>query len=326
MNRIAFVAASMLLSIVMQGAQAQSKAAPFPDRPLRYIVPFPPGGSTDIVARIVAAAMSEELGQSVVIDNRGGAGGTVGAEIAARATPDGYTIFACNIASLAVSPALFRKLGYDPVADFAPIGMVGSNPNSLVVHPSVPAKSVEEFIALMKSRPGKFNYGSAGVGTSPQLSMELFKTNARLDIVHIAYKGAGPAVADLIGGHIHAMFATVPSILGGVRGGKIRALGVTSQTRSPDLPDVPTIAESGMPGFEVVSWQGLCTPTGVSQAVLDRLRTALASALARTDARKQLADQGVQADTRNLDQFVEFIRAERVKWAKVVKDVGIVPK
>jgi tripartite-type tricarboxylate transporter receptor subunit TctC len=210
MKRIGFVAAIALLTTAVDFAPAQPTVTKFPDRPLRYIVPFPPGGSTDIVARVVAAAMTEELGQTVVIDNRGGVGGTLGAEIAARATPDGYTIFACNIASLAVSPALYRKLGYDPAADFAPIGLVGSNPNTLVVNPSVPAKSVKEFIALVKSRPGKLNYGSAGVGTSPQLSMELFKTNARINIVHIAYKGAGPAVADLIGGHVHAMFATVP--------------------------------------------------------------------------------------------------------------------
>ena len=326
MKHIGFVAAMTLLAIAVDGASAQSPASKFPDRPLRYIVPFPPGGSTDIVARIVAAALTEELGQHVVIDNRGGVGGTLGAEIAARATADGYTLFACNIASLAVSPALYRKLGYDPAADFAPIGLIGSNPNTLVVHPSIPAKSVAEFISLAQSRPGKLNYGSAGIGTSPQLSMELFKMNARLDITHIAYKGAGPAVADLMGGHVHAMFATIPSILGGVRAGKIRALGVTSQTRSPVLPDVPTIAESGMPGFEVISWQGLCTPDGVPKAALGRLRTALAACLAQPGMRKQLADQGIQIDPRDPDRFAAFIRSERAKWAKVVQDVGIVPK
>jgi tripartite-type tricarboxylate transporter receptor subunit TctC len=262
----------------------------------------------------------------VVIDNRAGAGGTVGAEIAAHATPDGYTLFACNIASLAVSPALYRKLGYDPVNGFVPIGLVGSNPNTLVVHPSVAARSVAEFIALAKSQPGKLNYASAGVGTSPQLSMEMFKRNAGLDIIHIAYKGAGPAVADLIGGHVHAMFATVPSVLGGIRAGKIRALAVTSTTRAPDLPDVPTLDESGMKGFEVISWQGLCTPKGSPKLAVERLRAALAQVLARPATEKLLTDQGIQRERRTADQFAAFIRTERTKWANLVKDIGIKPK
>ncbi|MCC6531134.1 MAG: tripartite tricarboxylate transporter substrate binding protein [Burkholderiales bacterium] len=327
MKRIDLVVALFSFVLWTDGSMAQpASSAKYPDRPLRYIVPFPPGGSTDIVARVVAAALTEELGEQVVIDNRAGAGGTVGAEIAARSTPDGYNLFACNIASLAVSPALYRKLGYDPANDFVPIGLVGSNPNSLVVHPSVPSASVSEFIALVKSQPGKLNYGSAGVGTSPQLSMELFKMTAGLDITHIAYKGAGPAVADLIGGHLHAMFATVPSVLGGIRGGKIRILAVTSTKRAADLPDVPTLDESGMPGFEVISWQGLCAPKGTPQHALDRLRSALARSLGRPTTRKQLADQGIQIDGRSAKQFAAFIRSEHIKWAKVVKDIGITPR
>jgi tripartite-type tricarboxylate transporter receptor subunit TctC len=305
---------------------AQPVWAQFPDRPLRYIVPFPPGGSTDIVARIVAAALTETLGKQVVIDNRGGAGGTLGAEIAARATPDGYTLFACNIASLAVSPALYKKLGYDPVRGFAPVGLIGSTPNCLVVHPSVAAASIAEFISLAKARRGKLNYGSAGVGTSPQLSMELFKMNAQIELVHIAYKGAGPAVADLLGGHIQAMFATLPSVIGAIRASKIRVLGVTSATRSPELPDVPTIAESGMPGFEVISWQGLCTPAGVPRPILERIRAALVAALDLPDTKKQLADQGQQPTPMTAEKFGAFIRAERAKWAKLVKDAGISPQ
>jgi tripartite-type tricarboxylate transporter receptor subunit TctC len=326
MKSVRFVVALALLAVSVGGALAQPAETAFPARPLRYIVPFPPGGSTDIVARIVAAALTETLGKQVIIDNRGGAGGTVGAEVAARATPDGYTLFACNIASLAVSPALYKKLGYDPVAGFAPIGLIGSTPNVLVVHPSVRAATVAEFIALAKARPGKINYGSAGVGTSPQLSMELFKMTAGIDIVHIAYKGAGPAVVDLMGGHVQAMFATVPSVIGAIRSGKIRVLGVSSATRSPDLPDVPTIAESGMPGFEVISWQGLCTPAGVPRAVLDRIRAGLVAALALSDTKKQLADQGTQPTPLMAEKFAAFIGAERAKWAQVVKDVGITPQ
>ena len=326
MKSVGFVVTLAWLTVAAGGALAQS-GGQFPTRPLRYIVPFPPGGSTDIVARIVAAALSDGLGQQVVIDNRGGAGGTVGAEIAAHSAPDGYTLFACNIASLAVSPALYKKLGYDPVAGFAPVGLIGSTANALAVHPSVPAMTVAEFIAVAKSRPGQLNYASAGVGTSPQLSMEMFKLNAGLNIVHIAYKGAGPALVDLMAGRdVHAMFSTVPSLLGAARTGKIRLLGVTSTSRVPDFPDVPTIAESGMPGFEVISWQGLCTPSGVPKAALARIRAGLDAALASPDTKKQLADQGMQPTPMIAEKFAAFIRAERAKWAKVVKDVGIKPQ
>jgi tripartite-type tricarboxylate transporter receptor subunit TctC len=326
MRSVRFAVISALLAVWVISAPAQSPKSEYPTRPLRYIVPFPPGGATDIVARIVAAALTETLGKQVVIDNRSGAAGTVGAEIAAHATSDGYTIFACNIASLAVSPALYKKLGYDPVKGFAPIGLVGSTPNGLAVNPSVPAGSVAEFVALAKSHPGKINYASAGVGTSPQLSMELFRMNAGIDIIHVPYKGAGPALVGLIGGETQAMFSTVPSYLGALRAGKIRLLGVTSATRFPDLPDVPTIAESGMPGFEVLSWQGLCTPAGVPRRVLERIRTGFAAALALPETKKQLADQSMMPTTLMSEKFAEFIRSERTKWAKVVKDVGIHPQ
>ena len=326
--KLVCLAAALLFPVTASGAaMAQSgSAAKYPERPVRYIVPFPPGGSTDIVARIIAAGLTEELNEQVVIDNRAGAGGTIGAEIAAHATADGYTIFACNIANLAVSPALYRKLGYDPANDFTPIGLIGSNPNALVVHPAVAAKSVAEFIALVKAQPGKLNYASPGVGTSPQLSMEMFKLNAGVDITHVSYKGAGPAVADLMGGHVQAMFATLPSVLGGIRGGKLRVLAVTSTQRAPDLADVPTLDESGMKGFEVVSWQGLCTPKGSPQIAVERLRAALAKILARPATGKLLADQGIQRERRTVDQFSAFIRSERTKWAQLVKDIGIKPK
>src|SRR5262245_5644378 len=316
----------LLSSLAVPCGAARAAEAEYPNRPLRYIVPFPPGGSTDIMARIVANALSEGLGEQVVIDNRGGAGGTVGAEIAAHATPDGYTVFACNIASLAVSPARYRKLNYDPVKDFTPIGFIGSTANAVVVHPSVSAMTIPAFVELAKSRAGKLNYGSPGVGTSPQLSMEMFKMAARIEVVHIAYKGAGPALAATMGGEVDAMVSTLPSFLAATRAGKIRMLGITSLTRSPDVPEVPTIAESGMPGFEVISWQGLCPPTGAPKAVLTRLRAALAAGLALPDTRKRLAEQGIDPGTLTADQFAAFIRSERTKWAKVVKDVGIEPQ
>lgn len=327
MKRVRFLVALAVLAVPLGGAQAAQEAATsYPERPLRYIVPFPPGGSTDIVARIIAAQLTDQLGRQVVIDNRGGAGGTVGAEIAAHATPDGYTVFACNIASLAVSPALYKKLNYDPVAGFAPIALIGSTANALVVHPGVPAKTIAQFISMAKSQPGKVNYASPGIGTSPQLTMEMFKTNAGIDVVHIAYKGAGPALVGLLGGHVQAMVSTVPSFLGATRSGKVRMLGVTSTTRHPDVPDVPTIAESGMPGFEVISWQGLCTPAGVPTPVLERLRSALGTVLAAPGTKKLLSDQGMQPQSLVAEKFAAFIRSERDKFAKVVKDAGISPQ
>ena len=323
-NFHAVVALAILAGSV--GSVSAQPAEPFPDRPLRYIVPFPPGGSTDIVARIMADALTRQLGQQVVIDNRAGAGGTVGAEIAARTTPDGYTMFACNIASLAVSPALYARLGYDPIADFSPIGLIGSNPNALAVFPEVPAKTVAEFIAHAKSRPGKMNYSSAGVGTSPQMSMEMFKMATGVDIVHVAYKGGGPALVGLMGGEVQAMFATVPSLITAIRSERVRVLAVTSTTRFPDLPDTPTLVESGLKGFEVISWQGLCTPTGVPQAALARVVAALTAALDAPETRKLLADQSIQPTPLITEKYGEFIRSEQAKWSKLVKQLGIKPR
>jgi tripartite-type tricarboxylate transporter receptor subunit TctC len=337
MKGVGLTVAMVLLVAPLGNAQTQPGSKParvlaqdsgheFPQRPLRISVQFPPGGSSDVVARIMAAALSELLRQQVVVDNRGGAAGNIGAEIAARAPPDGYTLFTCNIATFAISPALYRNLAYNAETDFALLGGIGSTPSVLVVYSPLPATTVAEFVALMQTHPAKFNYASAGVGTSPQLAMELFRKNARIEIVHVPYKGGGPALADLIGGHVQAMFSTVPTVITAIRSGRIRALGVTSAQRNPDLPEVPTIAESGMPGFEVTSWQAMCTPAGVPQAVLARLRSKFAKALALPDTIKRLADQGMQPSTMTLAEFKAFIRAEREKWAKVVKDAGITPQ
>jgi tripartite-type tricarboxylate transporter receptor subunit TctC len=324
MWRMRFVAVLTLPAILV--GYGLAAIAEFPSRPLRYIVASAPGGASDILARTLGPALTEGLGVQVVIDNRPGAGNTIGAEMAARAVPDGHTIFGCNIASLAVSPALYRKPGYDAERDFAPIGLIASNPNVLSVHSSLPAATVAQFIALAKARPGKLNYASAGVGTSPQLSMELFRMEARINIVHVPYKGMGPALVDLIAGRVEAMFSTVPSMLMAVRRGNVRALGVTSKQRDPDLPEVPTIAESGMSDFEVISWQGLCSPAGVPQAALARIQAALTAALALPDTRKLIAAQGFQLHPMPAEKFATFVRAERAKWAKVVKDIGIEPQ
>ena len=319
--RVAFVMASF----ATVSANAPAAVPDFPNRPLRYIVATGPGGASDLIGRVIGPALSESLGVQVVIDNRAGAGNTIGAEIAARASPDGHTLLSCNIASLAVGPALYRKLGYDPERDFAPLGMIASNPNVLTINPSVPATTIPEFIALAKSRPGKLNYASAGVGTSPQLSMELFRMQAGFAIGHVPYKGVGPGLIDLIGGRVEAMFSTVPAALGAVRSGKVRALGVTSTQRDPDLPDVATFIESGLQNFEVVSWQGLCTNNGAPQAALERLRVTLAAVLAQSDTSKRITDQGFRPHVLTADKFALYARAERVRWTKLVKDIGIAP-
>ena len=321
---VRFLAVLALLAVITGGVTAAT--LDYPNRPIRYVVATGPGGASDLIARTIGPPLSELLGVQLVIDNRTGAGNTVGAEIAARATPDGYTLLSCNIASLAVGPALYKRLGYDPERDFAVLGIIVSNPNVFTVNPSVPAKTIPEFIALAKAQPGKLNYASAGIGTSPQLSMELFRAEAGISIVHVPYKGVGPGLLDLIAGRVQAMTSTVPAALGSVRSGKIRALAVTSKQRDPDLPDVPTVAESGMPNFEVVSWQGLCTNAGAPPAALSRLRNALATTLAQPETRKRLTDQGFQLYVMSADKAAAFARAERIRWAKVVKDLGIEPQ
>lgn len=321
---VRFVAVPAVLAAFIGGAPAASPE--FPARPVRYIAASAPGGASDILARAIAPALSENLGVQVVIDNRPGAGNTIGAELAARAVPDGHTIFGCNIASLAVSPALYKKPGYDAERDFAPLGLIASNPNALTVHAALPATSVAQFVALAKAQPGKLNYASAGVGTSPQLSMELFKTEAGINVVHVPYKGVPPALVDLIAGRVEAMFSTVPSVIAAVRRNPVRALGVTSTQRDPDLPEVPTIAESGMPDFEVISWQGLCAPAAVPRAALTRIQSALAAVLALPETRKLIVLQGFQLHLMPPDKFAAFIRSEHTKWAKVIKEIGIKPQ
>jgi tripartite-type tricarboxylate transporter receptor subunit TctC len=321
---VRFVAVLALPAALVGGALAATPE--FPSKPIRYIVATGPGGASDLIGRTLGPPLSEALGVQIVIDNRTGAGNTVGAEIAARAAPDGYTLLSCNIASLAVGPALYKKLAYDPERDFAPLGMIVSNPNVFTVHPSLPAKSIAQLIALAKANPGKLNYASAGVGTSPQLSMELFRMETGIKLVHVPYKGVGPGLLDVMAGRVEAMTSTVPSVLGSVRGGKVRALGVTSKQRDPDLPDVPTIVESGIRDFEVVSWQGLCTNAGAPQAALARLRSALAAILEQPETRKRLVDQGFQMHVMPAEKFAAFARVERARWAKVVKTIGIEPQ
>ncbi len=297
-------------------------AQPYPSKSIRYVVPYAPGGSTDIVARVLALKLSEALGQQVVVDNRPGAGGSIGADIVAKSPPDGYTMVTAVTGIMAINQFLYRKLPFDPEKDFAPVTQIGSLPLILVVHPSLPAKSVREFIAIAKSKPGQLNYGSSGVGTATHMTTELFKTMAGVDLVHIPYKGSGQVMGDVIGGQLALIFDQIVSSLPHVQGGKLRMLGITSAKRFPSLPDLPTIAESGVPGYESISWAGVAVPAGTPKEIVARLHAEIVKVLAMPDIRERFLRDGIETVGSTPEQFAEHIRRERIKWAKVVRDSG----
>jgi len=297
-------------------------AQDYPNRPITLVVPFPPGGSTTIVARIIADKLAESLGQQIVVDNRGGAGGTIGTKAVSRSTPDGYTIVLGYTGTLAIGPTLYPSAGYDPRKDFEPIGLIGHAPNSLVVHPSFPVKSVKELVDYAKANPGKVNYGSAGVGTVSHVSGVYFANAAGIDLVHIPYKGTGPALADLLGGHIPMAFAPIPATHANIAEGKLRGLAVTSAKRSSLLPDVPTIAESGIPGFEASLYYGLAAPAGTPRPIVDKLNKALRDALASDEVRKRLATDGAEPLPSTPEEYAAHIDQDETKWSKVVRESG----
>ena len=300
------------------GALAQN----FPTKPITIIVPFSAGGTTDILARIVGQGLTTELGQSVVVDNKPGAGGNIGGSLAAKAAADGYTLFMGTVGTHAINQSLYKKMPFDPVKDFAPLSRVATVPNLLVAHPSQPFKTVKEMIAYAKANPGKITYGSPGSGTSPHVSGELFKSMTGTDLLHIPYKGSAPAMTDLLGGQTSVMFDNMPSAIQHVRSGKLRPIAVTTAKRSPELPDVPTIAEAGVPGYEATSWFGMFAPAGTPKPVLDKLHAALIKVLNQADVKKKIAEQGGDVVAETPDQFAAFIQAESVKWGKVVKESG----
>jgi tripartite-type tricarboxylate transporter receptor subunit TctC len=304
---------------------ASAQPAAFPTKSIRFILPFPPGGGTDTLARIVGQKVSESVGQPLVMDNRPGAGANIGAELAARAAPDGYTIVMGNIAH-AVNVSLYRKLGYDLVNDFAPVTLLASTPNILVVGPAVQAKSVADLVALARANPGKFNYASAGSGTSSHLAGELFKTLTSTELVHVPYKGGGPAVASLLSGEAAIGFATAPSVLPQVRAAKLRGLAVTSARRSAAAPDLPTIAESGVPGYDSNTWYGVLAPGRTPPARVARLHEVFVAAMNTADVKERVALHGFEPETSTPEAFGRYIRAEVAKWAKVVKAAGIRPE
>jgi tripartite-type tricarboxylate transporter receptor subunit TctC len=296
--------------------------AAYPSRPVTLIVAFTPGGPSDLLARILGKKLEQLLGQPFVIENRPGAGGNIAAEAAARAAPDGYTLLMGNNSILATNASLYKKIGYDAEQDFGPISLIGSQANILVVNPALPAKSMAELIALAKQKPGQLNFASSGYGAAAHLSGELFKTQAGIDIVHVAYKGAAPALQDVIGGHVQMMFATAASVVGHVRDGLVRPLAVTTLKRTAVLPDVPTIDELGIAGFDATTWHGLVAPAGTPKDVIDALYRAAATALNDPDTRRALGDLGIDIVGSSPTEFAAYIKAEIPKWSAVVKAAG----
>jgi len=307
------------LALAPLAAQAQ---AAFPSKALTIVVPFSAGGTTDILARVVGQYMAKDLGQPVIVDNRAGAGGNIGAQMVARAAPDGYTLLMGTVGTHAINQSLYKKMAFDPIKDFAPLSRVALVPNLLVANPSQPYKSVKELIAYAKANPGKVSFASSGSGTSIHLSGEMFQQMAGVDMQHIPYKGSAPALTDLLGGQTAIMFDNMPSVIGHVKAGKLRPLAVTTPQRSPALPEVPTIAEAGVPGYSATSWFGLLVPAGTPAPVIAKLNGSILKALADPEVRKKLAEQGAEPHGEKPEQFAEFIRSETAKWGETVKKSG----
>jgi len=316
------VATSLVAALCLAAAPLAFAQATYPTKPVRLVVPFPAGGTTDILARAAAQRMSEAWGQQVIVDNRPGAGGNIGAELVAKAPPDGYTLLMGTVGTHAINASLYSKLPYDHVKDFSPAILVAGVPNVLVVNPSLPVNSVQEVIAYAKANPGKLNFASSGSGTSIHLSGELFKTLTGVQMTHVPYKGSAPALTDLMGGQVQLMFDNLPSSLAFIKAGKLRALAVTSTARAAALPDVPTMVEAGVPGFEASSWFGILAPAGTPRDVIMRINGEVAKWLATPEAREKLSGQGAIAAGGAPEDFARHIASETSKWARVVKESG----
>ena len=317
-SRSLLLAVAIALIALAVPAAAQQD---YPNRPVRLIIPFPPGGSNDIVGRAIATQLSEKLGKQVVVDNRTGAAAIVGTELAAKAPPDGYTILVISLAH-AYNPWLY-KLPYDPIKAFTPIGIMATGTNALTVHPSLPAHSVKELIAMAKAKPGELTYASSGVGTFQHLTAELFKLEAKVDLLHIAFRGGGPALTDVLGGHNKIMFSSVVNVVPHIKSGRLRALGTGGAQRAPALPDVPTISEAGVPGYEASQWWGLIAPAGTPPAIIARLHKALEEVQDLPEVQTQFEKEGAAIKKMGAADFGKFIESEIAKWGRVVKQSGI---
>ena len=318
MVRIITLVAALLLSAASPLGHAQA----WPTKPIKYIVPFAAGGTTDILARTISEKLSVALGQPVIVENKPGAGGGVGAAETAKAAPDGYTIMGGTISTHAINATLYSKLSYDPVKDFIPITLIARVPNMLVINNDIPAKNVAELVALMKANPGKWSFASSGNGTSQHLSGELFKGMAGVDMQHIPYKGSPPALTDVMGGQVNMTFDNITTAWVLAKGGKLRAIAVTTAQRSPIAPDVPTLAESGLPGYEIGSWQGVFAPAGTPPDVVKRLNAEIVKIINTPDVQKKLLDLGAEPVANSSEEFTAFVKTEVVKWGEVVKKSG----
>ncbi|CAN7564242.1 tripartite tricarboxylate transporter substrate binding protein [Pseudorhodoferax sp. LjRoot39] len=312
-----------LQSLAALAAAPTFAQSPYPNKPVRLIVPYPPGGTTDLLARLVAAGLGEKLGQSFTVDNRAGASGAIGSLAVAKAPADGYTLVMATISSHGINSALNKTLPYDPVADFAPITCVASTPNVITVNAALPVKTLPELLAMARAQPGKLSFGSTSAGGSPHMSVELLKMMAGVDMVHIPYKGGGPMLTDLIGGQIPVGVDNLPSSMAHIQSGRIRALAVTTAQRWPGTPDIPTVAESGVPGYEAGAWFGLLAPAGTPQPIVEQLQQAVAELLRRPASAQRLSDMGAAPVANTPDAFGRQIAAEIAKWKKVVAATGV---
>ena len=304
-------------------SHAQSYPPAYPTKPIRLIVAYPPGGGTDIVGRMMAQKFSESFGHTVIVDNRGGATGNIGTELAARAAPDGYTLLMGNVAPNAINVSLFNKIPFDPVKDFAPISLIAATPNILVVNPAVPVKTIKDLIALAKAKPGAYNYASAGIGSSSHLAGALFGILTHTDIVHVPYKGGGIALVDVLSGQTQLYFATMPAAMPHVKSGKLRPVAVTTEKRSQTLPEFPTIAEAGVAGYEASTWYGLLAPAQTPRPIVTRLHGESIKILSAPDLRGKLTSQGFEPVGNTPEQFAAYIQSEIAKWGKVIREAGI---
>ena len=313
---------ALLLALAVPAADLSAAADVYPNKPLRFIIPWVPGGSNDFVGRVIATKLSERLGQAVVVDNRGGAAGLIGTEIAARATPDGYTVVIAAAHHTLFAP-LHAKLYFDPIKSFAPIARVGSGPNVLVVHPSLPVNSVKELIALAKQKPGQLLFSCNGVGGSLHMGVELFKMMAGIDLTIVQFKGGGPAMIDLLGGHSQGFISSLIAAMPHIKSGKLRALGTGGAKRSSVLPDVPTIAEGGLPGYTSINWWGILAPAGTPAPIVNRLSNELKAVVAMDEVKKRLQSDGIEADHMGPAEFGAFLEAEQENWTRIVKKANI---
>jgi tripartite-type tricarboxylate transporter receptor subunit TctC len=300
----------------------ENGAHAYPDRPVRWVVPFAPSGPTDLMSRALAEKLSQRLGQQFVVDNRPGAGGNIGAEVVAKSAPDGYTLVIGHVGTHAINVTLYPRIGFDPVRDFTPITLIATLPLALLIHPSIPAKDVKELIAYAKARPGQLNFASAGNGGPTHLTGELLRSSALIDIVHVPYNGNAAALLDLVAGRVQIMFSNMLTSMPHVRAGKLRAIGISSATRSPQTPDLPTIAESGLPGFSAMPWYGVLGPAGLPRPIVNKVNSEITRALAQADMQERFVAQGIDLQSSTPEQFSALIKSEVVKWRKVVRDAG----